>query len=349
LKETQQAWLVECEKLQHKPHRVRVLLDKSLTVVGERWFVRRFWPRRALATSLRWISLGALSPTTWRLTRPQKTLSVPLQAERAFGGQCRIGFNDKAAKRLAKRHRLKARPWARATPYTARAELPANPVGRGWARHWYLKAKRFRRIPAPQIEHPGRPVTIGHFTKSHAGKLRDKTAASLVAGLGTHTKRHPERSRLAGDPGEDWCEAKTKLPEDFAFALWNAAWPDQQTRHLQGNESIELVNLCDPNAQGVRYDRQGNTVLRLTLPGDDCFALLQYNNGHIHEHPLVIDTLIVEPETRTLCLVWRARLEQDSANPLRTIETRMRAFAAREPLHATLETLLRLAPQGLTP
>jgi hypothetical protein len=192
-------------------------------------------------------------------------------------------------------------------------------------------------------------VTISHFTKSHAGKLKDKTAASLVAGLGIHTKRHPERSKLAGGPGDDWRKTKAKLPEDFAFALWNAAWPDQQTRHLQGNESIELVNLCDPNAQGVRYDHQGNTVLRLTLPGDDCFVLLQYNNGHIHEHPLVIDTLIVEPETQTLSLVWRARLEQDPANPLRMIETRMRTFAARESLHAALETLLPFVPQGVTP
>jgi hypothetical protein len=192
-------------------------------------------------------------------------------------------------------------------------------------------------------------VTSGHFTKAQRGKLKDKTGTALVAGLGVRTQDHPDRNKLLGRAGDDAIDAKNHLPEDFSFALWNAAWPDQQTRHLRGDETLELVNLCEPNAPGVRYDNQGNTVLRLSLPRHDCFALLRFHNGRLSECPLAIDTLIVEPETRTLSLVWRAKLEQDPAHPLRAIEAQMRTFAERAQMLATLEALLQLVPQGVAP
>jgi hypothetical protein len=341
-KQAQQAWLAEYNNLHQRAAQEQVLLDKTLNVTGERWFVRRTAPRRWLATGLRWASLGILRPTTWRLTRPQKTLSVPVRIDRAFGGTCRITANDPAAKRLAKRHRLKPQPQARSSGALAQAGLQANPQGCGWGRFWYLNAKRLRRIPAPQLEVPGQPLKPAHFNQAHAEKLSDETAATLIAGLGIRPKGHPERARLAGNIDESFINGKRGLPEDFDFAVWNAAWPDQQARHLKGNETLELVNLCEPDAPGVRYDRQGNTVLRLSLPQHDCFALLRYADGTLSEQPLLIDTLIVEPQAQTLSLVWRVTLKKNPARPLRAMEARMRTFAQRDRLDAAVEVLRQI-------
>jgi hypothetical protein len=327
---TQRDWLAACEKNRQMPPRDRVLIDKSLIVLGERWFVRRFWPLRLLATLIRWCSLGTLCPATWRLNKAKKTLSVPIRADLSFGGQCRVDVTDKAAKRTAKRHRLKPPQCAEFPGVVALEGLPSNPVGRGWVRGWYLKAKRLKRTPAPQIERHGHPVKISHFTKAQRGKLKDERSAALIAGLGIRPKGHPERASLVGSVDDEFINGKNWLPADFDFAVWNAAWPDQQTRYLVGNETIELLNLCHPNATGVRYNRDGDTVLRLTLPQHDCFALLRYDSGEMIEQSLVIDTLILEPDTQTLSLVWRAKIDKEPDYPLSVIEARLRTFEARD-------------------
>ncbi len=340
--QAQRAWLAECDDARRRATQEQVLLDKTLNVTGERWFVRRPAPRRWLATGLRWASLGILRPTPWRLTYPQKTLSVPVRVDRAFGGACRIAANDPAAKRLAKRHRVKTQPRAGSSGGMAQAGLQANPLGCGWGRYWYLKAKRLKRIPAPQLEIPGRPLQATHFLQAHAEKLKDETAATLIAGLGIRPKGHPERAQLAGSVDEAFICGKRGLPEGFDFAVWNAAWPDQQPRHLKGDETLELVNLCEPDAQGVRYDRQGNTVLRLSLPQHDCFALLRYDDGTLSEQPMRIDTLIVETQAQTLSLVWRATFNKDPARPLRVMEARMRTLAERDRVDAAVELLQQI-------
>jgi hypothetical protein len=340
---TQQAWQARCEAMRKIPPE-EILIDKTLTVTGERWFKRRLWPRRLLANLIRWGSLGVLRPTTWRLSRAQKTLSVPIRADLAFGGQCEIKATDKAAKRVPKRHRLKPA----ALPGIAALEgLQGNPSGRGWVRHWYLKAKRLKRLPAPQIEHPGCPVKLSHFTKAQRGRLKDNTGTDLIAGLGIRHKGHPARTRLSGTLDETFINGKNALPPDFDFAVWNAAWPDQQTRHLTGNEHIELTNLCHPNATGVRYDREGNTVLRLTLPQHTCFALLRFHSGEMYEHPLAIDTLIIEPDTQRLSLVWRAKIEKDPAHPIRVVEAQMQTFAVRDRLNAAAQALQQITRQAV--
>jgi hypothetical protein len=261
---------------------------------------------------------------------------------------CRIETDDKAVRRVAKRHCLDPEQRAEFPGLVALDGLQANPVGCGWARNWYLKAKRIKRIPAPQIEVTGRSLKRAHFIKAQAGKLTDETATAFVTGLGIRPKGHPHRARLIGTIDDDFINGKSWLPPDFDFAVWNAAWPDQQSHHLQGDETIELVNLCAPNAHGVRYDREGNTVLRLSLPRHDCFALLRFYNGTMIEQPLVIDTLIVEPETQTLSLVWRATFDKDPVQPLRVVEARMRTFTARDKLNAAVNALQQLSSQAVS-
>jgi hypothetical protein len=50
----------------------------------------------------------------------------------------------------------------------------------------------------------------------------------------------------------------------------------------------------------------------------------------MEERPLAIDTLIIEPGTQTLSLIWRQVMSKDPANPIRVTEARMRTFAERD-------------------
>jgi len=323
------AWEAACERARATRKPGRRLIDKQLVVTGPRAFLRRSWPVRWLGGLLKLATLGLLPSNGWRLGAPEPIVTLPLRNELAFGGQCRIGVAEKAARRVSKRHWLS--PEQQATHPDA--ELPPerralaheafapNPAGRGWAREWYLKARRLRRLPAPQIEYPGRPVTERHLRRARRDKLDEGEGGELVAGLGIRPKGHPDRARLAGTIDQAFIDSEAWLPEDFDFAVWNAAWPDQQTDHLQGDEVIELTNLCAPGAPGAQRDRRGNTRLRLTLPGDLPFLLVRYQEGQIGELAAHLDTLLIEPEERRLSCVWRATLAREPE--VRVLEARL--------------------------
>ena len=116
-------------------------------------------------------------------------------------------------------------------------------------------------------------------------------------------------------------ESESWLPEDFDFAIWNAAWPDQQTDYLIGDEVIELTNLCAPDTPGAEREKNGDTLLRLRLPGDLPFILVRYEEGQIGELSSQLDTLIVEPDKRRLSCVWRATLDVEPE--VRVLEARL--------------------------
>jgi hypothetical protein len=324
-----EAWKAACERISKTPPPERELLKKRLIVTGEREFVRRLWPRRLLGVLIKWITLGGLRPKSWRLTQPRPVATLPLRNEWAFGGQSRIDQIDPAAKRVRKRNRLTPAQQAEHPDGDAPAEKRAqaheafapNPIGRGWARKWYLKAKRIKRLPAPQVENPAYPVTSHHFELARRGKLTNKVAAKLLAGFGVRPKGHPERARLVGTIDPTFIASEAWLPEDFDFAVWNAAWPDQQTDYLQGNEIIELTNLCATDAPAAKQDAQGNTRLRLELPGDLPFILVRYAKGQIGELNTQLDTLIIEPQAQRLSCVWRATLAQEPK--VRVLEARL--------------------------
>ncbi len=313
-------WEAECERASATRIPGATLVDKQLAVCGPRWFVRRAWPLRWLGGLLRLALLG-LAPS----------------------GECRIDAADAAAQRISKRHRLTpeqlaAHPDAEAPPdrhALAHEVFAPNPIGRGWARNWFLKAKRLKRLPAPQIEHPDHPVTLRHFHLARRGKLSETAGATLVAGLGIRPKTHPERARMVGTLDQAFIDSEAWLPEDFDFAIWNAAWPDQQTDYLLGDEVIELTNLCAPDTPGAQRDRQGNTLLKLQLPGDLPFVLVRYEEGQIGELSAQLDTLIIEPEAHRLSCVWRATLDAESE--VRVLEARLLLKPQREALIARME------------
>ena len=299
------------------------LIDKTLTVTGARSFVRRPGLLRLSAALVKLGTLGMVGPPSWRLTTPGSVQTVPVRLEQAFGGQCRIEADSPVAGKVPKKYRVApeqgtARPDAGGTPM-AHDAFAANPAGRGFARDWYLDAIGADRVPAPQIEYPQHPVTSSHFIKACGGKL--DAEAPLVAGLGVRPKGYPERAKLVGTVDEHFIHSPAALPEDFDFGVWNAAWPDQQTDALRGDEIIELTNLCAPDTPAASPDALGNHVLRLALPGHLPFVLVRFENGSIGELAARLDTVLLDPEQNRLTCVWRATMAPRPQ--VRALEARM--------------------------
>lgn len=309
------------------------LIDKSLVITGERYFARRGAFMRTIGACLRFGTLGLVRIPAWRLTSPTPVRTVSLRLEQAFGGECRIDADSTIANRIPAKHRI-APEQAANYPDPAQAPIAhdafaANPAGCGFARDWYLKAANVTRISAPQIEHPAHPISLKHFHLARAGKL-DET--HLVAGLGIRPKGHPARARLVGTIDESFIQSDAPLPEDFNFAVWNAAWPDQQLDALQGDECIELTNLCAVGTPGARRDARGNIALKFSLPPYRPYVLVRFVSGQLAPMPMNLDTLIIIPDTQTVTATYRFTIPKQNA--VRCIEARqMRREQWEEALH----------------
>lgn len=289
------------------------LIDKTLTIRGPRAFTRRGPAGLFLRQVLRAATFGILTPPAWTLGAPQAITMLPLRPCHAYGGEYRIDTGDAT----------------RPMPHVACA---ANPAGTGLADAAAFKAGAMRSVAAPQIEHPGAALDADLFClalkRGTAGAAVTRPAAFEPAGFGPRAKAHPDRGPLVGTIDQAFVDGGAALPADFDFAFWNAAPPDQQTDFLQGDETFELVNLCAPDAPGARSDAQGNTSLRLTLPGHECFLLCRQRDGVLYRHPMALDTVLIEPEHRSVTLVWRAVLPVAPA--LRACEARMWTHAERD-------------------
>ena len=351
-----------------------MLIDKTLIVTGPRQFKKKWALIRLVQWAIKWSTLTLIRPNPWTLTSPKRIVALPLRYEVAYGGQCRINERDNAhlaeghpkqqrklqnkttlARRVARKFRLTLDQQAghpdSAAPLpllpVAHTVCEANPVGVGFAEAWFLKVTRLKRLPAPQIEHPKSPITAHLFWKALRGPLKPKAARAFApAGLGIRYKPHPQRRVLLGTVDEAFIQSAAWLPVDFDFAVWNAAPPDQQTESLIGNEIIELTNLCAPDTPGARRDKTGDTRLTLELPRHDCFALLRMESGAMHEVPFPIDTVLIEPETRSPTLVRRLVFLKDDEAPVRVIEARLRTVEARDALIAARRVLTAVADKA---
>jgi hypothetical protein len=262
----------------------------------------------------------------------------------AFGGTCRIDENEPAARRVGRKQRLTAEqlaalPEEGETRPVALAAWEHNPGGMGFAPRWFVKARRLTSWPAPQIEAADMHVTARHFDLAMRGKLAPEVADALSAGFGVRPKCHPQRRALAGTVDDAFAASDVWLPQDFDFSIWNAAEPDQQVPHLQGDELIDLTNLCPHDTDGAQVDADGNTVLSLALPANACHALVRLQSGEMFVQPMLIDTMIVEPDLRRVSLVWRLVLARDAELPIRAVEARMHSFAERDRLRAEVDAI----------
>ncbi|MES3020989.1 MAG: DUF2169 domain-containing protein [Pseudomonadota bacterium] len=309
------------------------LIDKTLVVCGERWFVRKTAVTRLMHWPLKIATLGLVRPNPWRLTAAAPMTSVPVRYELALGGECRIDSDDRASKRVQAKHRIV--PGTPGVPCAiAHEACETNPIGKGFTRQWYLKAAGTSRLPAPQVGADFPACSAKLFSKgARGGELQ------APSGLGVIGRAWQPRRALIGriEERKNWdADEVPRLPADFDFGYWNCAPRDQQCAYLNGEERFVLVNLCSPDSPTTRKDKSGNTVLRFALPLQAVFVLAANLADELTVLPLSIDTVVVSPESNRIDLVWRGFLRADGNN----VSSRLMHITQAEQL-ARLDELVR--------
>ncbi|MGK5042052.1 DUF2169 family type VI secretion system accessory protein [Janthinobacterium sp. GB1R12] len=297
----------------------KTLIDKTLQVCGERAFRKKSILTRLAQGCARVATAGLLRPNPWHLSTPEPFLQLPLHYAYAYGGQCRIEADDCTA--------------------AQHDSCQANPLGRGFVRHWYLDAKHVHEVPAPRMTHPSLPCTAAQFWQGAGGEDLPAPAGLAVIGRGWLPRR-----ALAGSIAvkDQWnADDIPTLPEDFDFAYWNSTPPDQQCTHLAGLEQFTLTNLCRHDHRSARIDPRGNTVLRFALPRQVLCLLLADKNDQLLVWRLAIDTVLVDPEAGTVELVWRAIVPADAG------QVASRLLHVMEPAQIARIELLEQAQEAL--
>lgn len=280
-----------------------VLINKVLRVHGRRSFAQMRNPQRG--------------KSIWQLTAGEVVSAARIDLRSAWGGQCRLDPGTAEGNRFIAENGSNVQVGDHgALKWEHFAE---NPAGKGFLRDWYRHALAVTQIAAPEIEYAERPITARHLEEALSGG--GSGLQELVAGLGVRPKGHPERAKKVGTVDDAFISSSVPLPPDFDFAVWNAAWPDQQVDDLVGDELLELVNLGNPRDGALQRDVHGNSRLALRLPGHRPFLLARFDSGAFGELPARLDTVIVEPDRRLVHLVWRAVLA--TAPAVRVLEYRM--------------------------
>lgn len=152
-----------------------------------------------------------------------------------------------------------------------------NPVGSGIAR----LPDALLGHAVPQFEDPQRPI-------QRAGE------AETPIGFGAIAPHWQPRIAFAGTYDEQWRNNRSPLPpEDFDPRFFNCAPPDQQLPSYEAGEELLLAGDRTP------------LLTRLALPA---FAvpITFVTATAVLEREARVDTILVEPEARTLTLIARA-------------------------------------------
>lgn len=243
--------------------------QKTLKLYGPRYFERGF--------------IG------WKLTAPDNFSELELDYRHAFGGCFTIPANDREGANWVGK--------------------PDNPAGCGWLpdtkalKPLSRRAKKnvraqidaLRRMPAPRIEDPLRPV------KHPKNSLPAEGFAPIA-------RWWQPRLSHAGTYDDAWQKERyPQLPDDFDPAFYQSAHPDLiLPGHLKGNEAILLQGMLPEGPCSIR------------LPGVQTQALLTLADNSKHLPPLNLDTLRIDLDARQVVLVWRAAFAR-GAQPIKEI------------------------------
>jgi hypothetical protein len=198
---------------------------------------------------------------------------------------------------------------------------PTNPYGRGFlmCNHEVM----IKRTELPQIEDPAAPLTPADLVQD----VMALDKVPLPVGFGTWPRHARPRIDLCGPypssakewPGQIEAQKRAldlKKDEDVALlrvldqqkapvpmrpGFFNSAAPTLQWGDLQGDEEVTLTNLTKDG------------TLFFKLPGKVLEAELDRGHG-IERQTMRLDTLILEPDARTVTMLWRAHY------PLKTWE-----------------------------
>jgi uncharacterized protein YjbI with pentapeptide repeats len=141
------------------------------------------------------------------------------------------------------------------------------------------------------------------------------------AGFGPLSPHWSQRRRALGHAyGRPYREARAPFySEDFDFAYFNAAPPDQRLPgFLRGDEDLLFQNL-HPTLP----------ILKAGLPGLRVRAFVNDREKRFREVPLSLDTLFADLEQQTVTLTWRGldRVKEDDLSDVQTILLASEAMA----------------------
>jgi hypothetical protein len=154
-----------------------------------------------------------------------------------------------------------------------------NPIGRGVA----AAPATLVHQPGPQIEDPRNPIGSGRHP--------------APAGFGAIGPHFAPRLGYAGTMDDRWARERMPLrPLDFDERHNQAAPPDQITpRPLRGGERVQLLNLSERG------------VVQFELPRL-AFGVVSTGELGEHEHPAVLDTVVLEPAASYFDLTYRTAI-----------------------------------------
>jgi hypothetical protein len=162
---------------------------------------------------------------------------------------------------------------------------PRNPVGSGF--RVSNGAKELRGLPLPNLEDPASPIT----------SWQDRPAPACFAPIAGHWQ---PRLSFAGTYDESWQATRAPfLPQDFDARFFQVAPTDLVVRgYLRGGE---LVGVRGATPSGWLQFVLPTIRIRVTYTLDDR-----------HEQPpVVLDTVVIEPDAGRCVLTWRAALRCD--------------------------------------
>ncbi|MBZ4421359.1 DUF2169 domain-containing protein [Myxococcus sp. RHSTA-1-4] len=157
---------------------------------------------------------------------------------------------------------------------------PRNPVGRGFRGR--RGAQELSGLPLPNLEDPRHPVA----------KAGDR---AVPACFGPVAPSWVPRKRYAGTYDQGWRKHRApSLPEDFDARFFHVAPADLiAPSYLKGGEPVRLVNLLP----------EGECRFQLPL----CVPAIQAHIADSVETPRAnLETVLIEPEERRVCMLWRA-------------------------------------------
>lgn len=292
-----------------------LLIDKTLSVCGERSFERKSLGLRTVQSTIKIASLGTLSGAPWRLNEAAEFAQLPVRYEYTHGGECRVNAGDPTAGNLPQSVLIPLSTEAKADPQSHAGDAVAhdfcatNPLGRGFVRDWFLTAKKVVELPAPRITYRHTPSDVRQLIQAAAGGDLPAPAGFGCIGRGWMPRRalvgnFPERSEWKSDD-------VPLLPIDFDFGYWNCAPLDQQCSFLAGGEEFSLTNLCRHDHPSTTVDAKGNTQLRFSLPHQALALLATDVENKLYVLRLQIDTVVIDPDAATVELAWRLCVAAD--------------------------------------
>ena len=153
---------------------------------------------------------------------------------------------------------------------------PLNPVGKGFGGH------KAAKLGLPNLEYPGQGIQ----------NIKEPTPASF----GAVPCWWRQRSRYAGTFDQTWLDSRRPLlPADFDHRFYNTVAGDQIYRpKLQGGEPLALIHL-----------HPANENLQIRIPASRFEATFRIK-GRTEIIPMVIDTLVVEPDGNRFFLSYRS-------------------------------------------